>query len=193
MLDIQTWPSSVELQKEKAKTPAYMVPNDHPYAVISEGYLSADLCETISEAMSSIQPYKFPHCGAVTRECPWPSSVLDEIEFLTRAVNNLYWQYDLNQETRSWLQTYTSGGDYQLHMDGSLGQTRKLTAVALLTDANSYSGGELVLRAQPMTYEVPRTQGTVVIFPHWLLHSVSMLRSGSRQTINMGFWGPYFR
>jgi PKHD-type hydroxylase len=190
---VTTWPSKEELEKAKETTPSYMVPNNLPYAVIVEGYLSTEQCDLIVEEMSSIYPYSFEGCNALTRECPWPSPVLSEIELVARAINNLYWRYDLAEETRSWLQTYDHLADYHMHMDGSPGQTRKLTAVALLTNPTSYSGGELVLHSSPKEQVVPSTQGTVVIFRHWVLHEVTYLRSGLRQTINMGFWGPPFR
>jgi PKHD-type hydroxylase len=121
------------------------------------------------------------------------SDDLGRISKIARLMNDQNFGYDLNDGITAWLQTYETGDAYALHRDGELGQSRKLTAVAMLSHPNEYLDGELLLYIHPYKFVVPKTQGTVVIFPPWVLHEVTPVTGGLRQTINMAFWGPTFR
>ena len=173
-------------------TPPYMRPSPVPYAVSLEGALSAEECDEILKVVPYVAPYSMPGCGATTREIEFDPA-LDPIELLARNINRMYFNYDLDEGQRSWLQTYETGGDYHRHMDGSPGQTRKLTAVAILSSPVSYDGGRLEIFVEPKSFMVPKTRGTVVVFQHWVDHAVQPVTAGVRQTVNMGFWGPPFK
>lgn len=192
-MDIHLFPSAKELEVRKNQAADYMAPSDLPYAVVLEGVLSSAECETIRAEFMGIDPHRVPHCNAETREKIGAASSLTYVYALAKFVNDKFWQYELNEKTAAWMQTYNAYDDYQLHMDGSPGQMRKLTAVVLLTDPELYSGGNLVLCAQPAEYTVPKTQGTIAFFLPWLLHRVDRVFDGTRQTINLGYWGPPFR
>lgn len=187
-----TFPTADVLDHYSANTPDFMRPNTVPYAAILPGYLEESECDAIQTTLSRVDPYTFSKCGAVTREVV-AAPVLDPIEFAARCLNRIYWDYDIDPGQHSWMQTYEAGGEYRRHMDGSPGQMRKLTAVALLSDESTYEGGNLTLYVPPQSLSIPRTRGTVVVFQHWVDHDVSPVTKGLRQTINMGFWGPNFR
>jgi len=188
-----TFPSKSYLEAAAKRTPEFMTPNELPYALINEGYLDDALCDAIIQDAMKEEPYEFEHCNAVTRELyPTPRSVVP-VENLGFVLNELYWQYTLRGETAGWVQTYTEGGSYQLHMDGAPGQDRKMTAVVLLTDPSEYVGGDLEFVVHPHSVKAPRTRGTIIVFPHWLLHRVTPLESGQRQTLNLGFFGSAAR
>jgi predicted 2-oxoglutarate/Fe(II)-dependent dioxygenase YbiX len=192
MSEFRTFPSEEELESWAAKTPAFMRPCRVPFAVIIEGLLSDEQCDSIQEKLSKLETYAFNGCAAKTREIE-SDPVLDPIERAARFLNTLYWQYDLDEGQHSWMQTYNSGDRYQKHVDGAPGQMRKLTAVALLSESTDYEGGDLHILVHPRTMSIPRTRGTVVAFQPWIEHVVTPVTSGTRQTINMGFWGPNFR
>lgn len=192
-MDIHTFPSQNELAQRASATPNYMAPSKLPYAVILKDALSPDECEVIKDEFMAIEPYSVPHCNAVTREKIGTAKSLARVYKFTSIVNEEFWGYDLFDETVSWLQTYERGNDYQRHMDGSPGQMRKLTAVIMLTDPNSYSGGNLELEVPPVVHPVSTKQGTIVFFLPWVIHKVTSVQSGTRQTINLGLWGPPFR
>ncbi len=191
-MGLKSFPTFHKLEEAAAAAPQFMRPSAMPYAVWYEGLISSVECDAIIERMMRIESYTHNGCGALTRECH-SDPVLDTIEATARGVNALYWDYDLDPGQHSWFQSYEKGGRYQPHMDGAPGQTRKLTAVALLTDPADYVGGELRLVTTPKAEWLPRTRGTVVVFPPWLVHEVKRVEGGFRQTINMGFWGPPFR
>jgi hypothetical protein len=191
----QTFPDPAILAQRFLALPEYTHPNKIPYIVMVEGYLSDELCDNIITECEQLEPYHMEGCHAETRECVWPLiPALKPIQLLVEYVNGWAWKYDLDEtDPRAWFQTYGWGGDYPLHMDGSAGQTRKLTGLALLTDPKDYGGGDLTMHIFPGTVPIPKTRGTVVIFPFWMWHDVSQISRGKRQTINMGFFGPPFR
>jgi predicted 2-oxoglutarate/Fe(II)-dependent dioxygenase YbiX len=163
-----------------------------PYAVTLPGVLRDEECDEIVEKLNAVSSYEVAHCDAITREIV-SDSCLDMIETVARKANDWYFKYDLYRGQHSWMQTYMRGDKYQRHMDGSPGQTRKLTAVAMLSHPLSYDGGNLAMYVNPRSYPIPRTRGTIVVFQHWVEHEVTPVTDGLRQTINMGFWGPPFK
>lgn len=190
-----TFPPLNKIESLASSTPDYMRPNDDtPHVFGWEGALSDDICDNIIETLMSINAYKFRNCGGMTRECPRPlDSVLAPIRLFGLSANNRCWNFDLDSNTPgAWLQTYETGEQYHIHADASIGQTRKLTVVAILSSPSDYDGGFLRVVPYPEFYEVPRTRGTLVAFPPWLLHEVTPVTRGRRQTINLGFWGPRF-
>lgn len=192
MTGITTFPTLKQLEERAAKTPKFMRPNTMPIAVCIEGLLSDAECDDIVNMMKMVPPHSFGGCDAETREVEFDPS-LEVIEAAARWINDTYWTFLLDSGQRSFCQTYTTGDRYQRHMDGSPGQSRKLTAVALLSAPHEYEGGTLRLFYTPAIFPVPRTRGTVVVFPSWLEHEVTHVTRGRRQTVNMGFWGPPFR
>lgn len=171
-----------------------MFQSPRPEAVVLEGYLRDDQCDEILKFGMREEPYEHVHCDAVTRELGFfGHASLAPIQSAARMANDFLFNFDLSDMPISWLQTYETGGSYQMHTDGAPGQSRKLTAVALLSDPQDYLGGDLEVHAYEDEYLIPRTRGTIVVFVPWVRHRVTPIRAGLRQTINMGFWGPPFR
>jgi hypothetical protein len=169
-----------------------MHPNRVPFAVVAEGLIHPDECQKIVMDLNPIAGFEHGHCGAFTREVGH-RPVLENIRLFGHRVNQTFWDYELDEDTMTWMQTYEAGSEYQLHTDMSPGQMRKMTAVVFLTDPDNYVGGNLEIFFHPQSVVIPRTQGTVVFFQPWILHKVYGIVYGIRQTLNMSFWGPNFR
>jgi hypothetical protein len=186
-------PSEKRLQQAFEATPEHMIPSMMPWAVYREFVLDKEQCQAIISDMTEIKPHKFPGCDATTREPDevMPNSLIPIMHF-GRAVNEKYFQFQLNSVS-AYMQTYLPGDAYRMHTDATPGQSRKLTAVAILSDSTAYTGGLLRVLPWPEYYDIPRTQGTIVVFPSWILHEVLTVTKGCRQTINMGWWGPSFK
>lgn len=194
--DVYTIPQASEIKRYAEALPAYMYINDNPQAVVFEGILTDFQIDFILDQEMGEPSYRHDSCGATTRECKENGDLYDlrPISDIAKMANSLFFDFDINMSfSRSWLQTYEYGEDYPVHSDGSPGQSRKLTAVALLTDPKDYAGGSLEVDAFENWYQVPNTKGTVVVFPGWVRHRVTRVVLGQRQSINMGFWGPPFR
>lgn len=190
----QTFPDAKSLADRVKEIPEYMRPNQIPYVAMVEGYLNDAICDSIVEEFEKLEPYQLSRCGAMTRECNRPlSSLLRPLEHLVKHANLSYWGYDLDDNPAAWFQTYGPGDAYELHIDGSACQMRKLTGLLLLSDPSDYEGGDLIMYMVSDGFTVPKTRGTVVVFPYWFMHEVTTVTRGKRQSMNMGFFGPPFR
>lgn len=195
MNSLETIPSMRQLERVTQGMPSYMVPNLMPCAVVLNEHLSAEACDLIVTNCESIPTHSFHGCNAHTRDLPrplddslWP--IMDALLF----VNDIFFNFDVHpDEPAAWLQSYGPGNDYKMHADGSPGQSRKLTAVAMLSDQRDYAGGSLVFDVGQTQIAAPSKRGTVVVFPAWINHHVTPIDFGLRQTINLGVWGPPFK
>lgn len=190
-----TLPPAHEVEALTLAAKDWQHPAANPYAVVCEAVLSPATCDELVRIGEREGGYNVARCGATTRQyethhAPYLASLRRQAE----RTNDQTWGYRVDN-MRAWLQTYEPGGDYKLHMDAAPGQSRKLTAVLMLTDPDDYDGGDLIIRAVPgvAEYRIPRTRGTVVVFQPWLLHEVTRVTRGRRQTVNLGLWGPPLR
>ena len=75
------------------------------------------------------------------------------------------------------------GSHYDWHPDIGPNMTkRKLSIVVQLSDEKDYEGGELVINTGHLMAP-SKKQGTVVLFPSFLMHKVEPLRSGNRYSL----------
>lgn len=106
--------------------------------------------------------------------------------------NQDYFQFKLSIITEPLLLEYGPDGFYDWHLDlgPGLHSTRKLSCVILLSDPKDYEGGRLqLIKAEN---ELPNEQGTVIVFPSFLLHRVAPVLSGTRWTIAVWAIGEPF-
>lgn len=193
---VTTIPSHDQMKFLKARADDYMYPNEIPMVAIYEGIMHGSECQEIVDHMLTREAYQSPGCNALTREerNPRLSPGLATMDHFIQEANREFWNFDLTLDsTTAWMQEYDPNDDYQLHTDGVPGAMRKLTGVLLLSDPQAYEGGELTIRIAPKSYPTPKTRGTLVVFPAWVLHYVTPVTYGQRHTINMGYFGPNFR
>lgn len=106
------------------------------------------------------------------------------------------WGFDVTGMEEVQVGRYLDGGHYDWHIDSFVPneakQQRKLTAVAFLSNPDSYKGGEFELKVAP---DLPKKlpQGTLIIFPSVLEHRVTAVKSGERYTASCWAFGPAFR
>lgn len=87
---------------------------------------------------------------------------------------------------------YEKGGFFKLHTDlgNDFASTRKITLVCLLSDPEDYKGGDLEFLFEG---SLSREQGSLIIFPPYLPHTVKMVKEGTRYTLVSWAHGPHFR
>ena len=80
------------------------------------------------------------------------------------------------------------------------GKTRKLSMTINLTDPTTYKGGRMQFEfpkvsKEPVVREcVPaRAQGSVIVFPSFILHRVTPVTEGTRYSLVAWFLGEPFR
>jgi len=80
--------------------------------------------------------------------------------------------------------TYTVGDHYDWHLDvGRQCTWRKLSVSIQLSPSDAYTGGDLELQYGRVPKKMPRDQGAVVVFPSYLLHRITPVTSGTRQSL----------
>jgi hypothetical protein len=195
MKDPYPIPDQMYLDAIHDRTPEYMYPSKNPIAMVWEAGLTDMQCDAIIERHMKEESYQFPSCEATTRECPRPlDRVLDPMLYFGVKTNKQQWDFKLDVNAGAWMQTYFVGDSYPVHTDSEAGQTRKLTVIALLTDPNKYEGGNLrIHHSSQHPFYIPRARGTMVVIPSWVFHDVTAVEEGSRQSLNLGFWGPPFK
>lgn len=76
-------------------------------------------------------------------------------------------------------------GFYRKHTDvgGKELRGRKLSASLQLTEESEYEGGDLIIYSNKDIIKCPRQQGTMTIFHSTMLHEVTPVTSGLRQSL----------
>jgi PKHD-type hydroxylase len=93
---------------------------------------------------------------------------------------------------------YSKGMFYRPHTDISFDKNnsshyRKLTIIIQLSDIDEYDGGEIEIFDDGFErYKVPKTKGTIAVFPSYLTHHVKKITSGTRYSLVGWIVGPAF-
>jgi len=87
------------------------------------------------------------------------------------------------------------GGHYDWHMDCGSKEMRhrKVSLTVQLTDGDDYEGGELQLWRGQTPLNAPRGKGTVVIFPSYMMHRVTEVTKGTRESLVLWVGGDHYR
>lgn len=93
------------------------------------------------------------------------------------------------------LAAYGPGYYYDWHIDRGRGATagrRKLSLSVQLSPPDAYMGGALTLNANGRPFQVPRDQGTAIVFAAHTIHRVAPVVSGLRHSLVTWVHGPDF-
>jgi len=124
------------------------------------------------------------------------SWIHDRIEKKIVEANEEAWKCqitDFSQPMR--LMTYRAGHHFgSWHQDNGVLDTsfRKLTAIVQLSKPEEYEGGEFLIAGHPTPAEAYK-QGSVIVFPCYLMHRVTQVISGERNSIVHRAIGEPFR
>jgi PKHD-type hydroxylase len=87
----------------------------------------------------------------------------------------------------------SNNGAYLWHQDMCAGPSRKLSLVLQLTDPSEYDGGNLQIWKDREPLNVGKQRGLIALFPSFMLHQVSPVTNGSRQSLVAWISGPQFK
>lgn len=118
-----------------------------------------------------------------TDENKW---IYDKLAMLATKTNQERYYFDLAgfyQELQ--LTRYSEGNFFNWHLDFGVGEisARKLSVTVQLSDPDEYEGGDLQFMINDKVVNAPRTKGTVIIFPSFIMHRVTPITKGTRQSI----------
>ncbi len=93
------------------------------------------------------------------------------------------------------LAEYGPAQHYDWHLDIGNGpiSVRKLSFIAQLTDPADYEGGAVEIFSAREPHAMPRAQGSVILFPSYILHRVAPVSRGMRRSLVGWIGGPHFR
>lgn len=128
-----------------------------------------------------------------TKENDW---IYNKLASLAINCNNERFAFDLlgfHQELQ--LTKYSEGNFFDWHLDFGAGEisARKLSMTIQLSDPKEYEGGDLQFMINKKVVNAPRERGTIVIFPSFIMHRVTPITKGTRQSIVGWVSGPPFR
>lgn len=109
---------------------------------------------------------------------------------------NQYYHFDLRGFMEPLqLAQYGIGDFFDWHLDFGIGEssTRKLSLSIQLSEPEEYEGGDLEFRINNKVVKAPRTAGTAIIFPSFIMHRVTEITKGHRHSIVGWVSGPHYR
>lgn len=113
------------------------------------------------------------------------------------SINHQFWQFDLSCIETLQFTIYDRVADfYTAHMDMAHGKTpqRKLSFSVQLSDPASYVGGDLEFHSVgDRFYPASRDQGTMTLFPSYMIHRVTPITHGTRYSLVGWIVGPPFK
>ena len=122
--------------------------------------------------------------------------VFKKITDVVLFLNNKYFNFDifgLNEGLQ--FTNYKAPSDkYGKHVDRALNiLVRKLSLSIQLTDPKDYEGGELILYEDENGLEMSKEQGTLILFPSFVMHEVKPVTKGERNSLVSWVTGKQFK
>lgn len=128
-----------------------------------------------------------------TQDTTW---LFEKLGHIASSLNAQYYRFDLTGFGEAiQLTNYDQSehGMYGWHQDYNAKISRKLSMVLQLTDPSQYEGGNLQFMTGVETQTIRKQRGLVAVFPSYVLHQVTPVTSGSRQSLVAWISGPAFR
>jgi PKHD-type hydroxylase len=122
--------------------------------------------------------------------------VFDKLAKVTSELNIEHFRFDLTGFGESLQLTnydQSENGMYGWHQDYGRGVSRKLSLSVQLTDPAEYEGGNLQIMTTGVPVNIRKQRGLVAAFPSYVLHQVTPVTQGSRQSLVAWVSGPAFK
>jgi PKHD-type hydroxylase len=120
----------------------------------------------------------------------------DRISNIVISLNDTYFKFDIFGMVEGFQFTEYNAptGHYGSHTDCILnGIIRKLSIVIQLSDPDDYKGGELELNLSGKPDAMIKDQGTLIMFPSFVLHQVKPITKGTRYSLVGWITGKPFK
>lgn len=119
------------------------------------------------------------------------------LEDMVLRLNEQYFKYELYGLAESFQYTVyhgSEGSHFDWHKDhgNAHEEPRKISLSLQLSEASAYEGCDLELHGAHVQ-AAPRTRGTMIAFPSYMLHRVTPIISGVRKSLVIWAAGPEFR
>jgi PKHD-type hydroxylase len=128
-----------------------------------------------------------------TADTKW---VFEKLADVASKMNAQHFRFDLTGFGEALQLTHydqSENGMYGWHQDYGGGVSRKLSMVVQLTDPSEYEGGNLQVMTSGEPQNIRKQRGLIAIFPSYVLHQVTPVTQGNRQSLVAWISGPAFR
>ena len=122
--------------------------------------------------------------------------VFEKLAHVASQLNADYFRFDLNgfgEKLQLTNYDQSENGMYGWHQDYGGGISRKLSLAVQLTDPSEYEGGNLQVMTSGNPVNVRKQRGLIAAFPSYVLHQVTPVTQGSRQSLVAWVSGPAFK
>jgi len=122
--------------------------------------------------------------------------VFRRVTDITLNLNERFFKFDLFglNEGFQFTNYEAPSGKYGKHVDRAMNiPVRKLSISIQLTDPEEYEGGELYLYDEEEGTVMDKTQGTLILFPSYVLHEVMPVTKGTRNSLVTWVTGKQFK
>jgi hypothetical protein len=149
---------------------------------------TADECDRILDAVDLDVANDYGRTVGLIRSDGAGEWVWERLGEIVRSANAAWWNFTLADLRNVGVSTHEPGTDLAWHTDATpIDQSYRLSLAVMLTEASEYAGG----RWQAMHDERPTApptveRGSVYVYPSTLLHRVTKIESGRRQSL-IGF------
>ena len=125
----------------------------------------------------------------------WLYQRLEDIVLRLNAEFFRYELFGLAENLQYTVYHGAEGGHFDWHKDhGNVQEEpRKISLSLQLSQGDAYEGCDLQLQSAGHIQTAPRTRGTLIAFPSYVLHRVTPIRTGARKSLVMWAAGPEFR
>jgi PKHD-type hydroxylase len=125
----------------------------------------------------------------------------NHMQNIVLALNKQFFQYDLTGLAPMQYAIYNGSeqGHFDWHVDygrekgHEQHEPRKLSLSLQLSDPSRYEGGELQARVRSKVEVAPKSRGTIIAFPSYVLHRVTPVTAGVRKSLVIWALGPEYR
>lgn len=129
-----------------------------------------------------------------TPETKW---IFEKLAHVASELNAQFYNFDLTgfgEELQLTNYDQSEQGMYGWHQDyGGTGASRKLSLVVQLTGPEEYDGGNLEIMTGTNPIVVRKQRGLIAAFPSYIVHQVTPVTRGSRQSLVAWVSGPRFK
>lgn len=128
-----------------------------------------------------------------TKDTEW---VFEKLGHIASSLNAQFYRLDLTGFGEALQLTnyeHADHGMYGWHQDYNAQVSRKLSLVLQLTDPNEYGGGNLQFLTGGQAQTARKQRGFLAAFPSYVLHQVTPVTRGSRQSLVAWISGPPFK
>jgi PKHD-type hydroxylase len=122
--------------------------------------------------------------------------VFSRVTDITLNLNERFFKFDLFglNEGFQFTNYQAPSGKYGRHTDRGMNMmVRKLSISIQLTNPEEYEGGELYLYNDDKGTIMDKTQGTLIMFPSYILHEVMPVTKGERNSLVTWITGKQFK